>query len=248
MSTATVVLCAVPGALVGALVPRVAYRLSVPGGSPPRAACAECETPLGPGVAGWVRIGGRCPACRARLGPRTWLTGSTGALSFAALGWALGPAPLLVPFLGVAAAGVLLGFVDLACLRLPNPVVGAALLLGAVPLAVLAVLEGDPGRLGRAALAGLGCFAGYLVLALLPGANLGFGDVKLAGVLGLLLGWVGWPAVVLGVLLPHLINGPVALALLVTRRAGRNTHLPLGPALLAGALVATVVAARLPVG
>lgn len=238
----TVALCAVLGAALGALVPRVAYRLSVPAGSPHQPGCPACARPFRAGPAGWLRPGDRCPACRARLGPAGWLTGTVAALACAALGWALGPTPALAPYLAVAAAGVLLAFVDLACLRLPNPVVAAAMVTGAVPLTVIAVLAGEPGRVGRAALAALACFAGYLLIALLPGANLGFGDVKLAGVLGFLLGWLSWPAVVLGVLLPHLINGPVAIVLLLTGRAGRGTHLPLGPALLAGALLAVVAA------
>jgi leader peptidase (prepilin peptidase)/N-methyltransferase len=63
--------------------------------------------------------------------------------------------------------------------------------------------------------------------------------VKLAAVLALVLGFAGWPAVVVGVLAPHLINGPVALFVLVT---GRRRVLPFGPALLAGALVALTAA------
>ena len=102
-----------------------------------------------------------------------------------------------------------------------------------------------PADLLRALAAALALSGGYLVLALLPGANLGMGDVKLCALLGLLLGWLGWDAVLLGALLPHLINGPVALALLLARRAGRKTELPLGPALLAGALLAVVVHAVL---
>ncbi|HEX8626835.1 MAG TPA: A24 family peptidase [Catenuloplanes sp.] len=248
MAHLTVACCAVLGAVVGALLPRVAYRLSVPAGAPPRSACDACAGPFPPGGAGWVRLGGRCPACHARLGPRGWLTATATMLGFAALGWAFGPSPVLAPYLAVAGAGVLLAFVDVACLRLPNPVVAATLVAGAVPLTVIAVLAGEPGRIGRASLAALGCFTGYLIIAVLPGANLGFGDVKLAGVLGFLLGWLSWPAVLLGVLIPHLINGPVAVGLLVSRRAGRGTHLPLGPALLAGALIAVVVATRLSPG
>jgi leader peptidase (prepilin peptidase)/N-methyltransferase len=81
-------------------------------------------------------------------------------------------------------------------------------------------------------------------VALLPGDGLGFGDVKLAAVLGFLLGWFGWPTLLAGVVLPHLINGPVAIWLLVARRAGRRTALPFGPALLAGAALAITLTAR----
>jgi leader peptidase (prepilin peptidase)/N-methyltransferase len=153
------------------------------------------------------------------------------------------PGPALPPFLVAAVVGVLLAAVDMRCLRLPDPLV---LMLAAgtvLPLTAVAVAAGEPGRLGRAAAAAVLCFGGYLMLALLPGDGLGFGDVKLAAVLGFLLGWIGWPAVLLGLAAPHLLNGPVALFLLATRRAGRRTALPLGPALLAGALIAVAVTA-----
>ncbi|MBM0229757.1 prepilin peptidase, partial [Micromonospora sp. ATA51] len=83
--------------------------------------------------------------------------------------------------------------------------------------------------------------AAYVLLALLPRARLGFGDVKLAAALGLPLGWSGWPTLWLGLLLPHLLNGVVVLALLVTRRVRRDTALPFGPAILAGAWLAVLL-------
>jgi leader peptidase (prepilin peptidase) / N-methyltransferase len=168
---------------------------------------------------------------------------ATGAVAAAGAGAAVGPGPDLFAFLAAAVLGVPLAAVDLASLRLPDPLVGALLAAVAVALPAAAILTGDPGRLGRAALGGALCFTLHLAAALLPGGPLGPGDVKLAGVLGLLLGWLGWPAVGLGLALPHLLNGPVAVVLLVTRRAGRRTALPFGPALLAGALLATVLAA-----
>jgi leader peptidase (prepilin peptidase)/N-methyltransferase len=66
--------------------------------------------------------------------------------------------------------------------------------------------------------------------------------VKLAAVLGLILGFAGWPAVIAGVVTPHLINGPIALFLLATGKVGRKRPLPFGPALLAGALLALTAA------
>ena len=84
----------------------------------------------------------------------------------------------------------------------------------------------------------------YLVVALLPGRGLGLGDVKLAAVLGYLLGFAGWPAVLLGAVVPHLINGPIAVFLLLRRRAGRRTEMPLGPALLVGALCGALFGAQ----
>ncbi len=244
--SAELVLAGAVAGVGGGLVPRFAYRLSVHYGAPPRSACAGCETPFPPGRRGWVRISDRCPACRCRLGPPAWLTSLAGAVSGAALAWAIGPRPLtLAAFVGVAVLGVLLAAIDLACLRLPDAIVAAA---GTASLALFgasAAIAADATPLLRG-LAGAAALGGaYLLLALLPGARLGFGDVKLAAVLGLLLGWLSWGAVLLGALLPHLINGPVAVGLLLARRAGRHTELPLGPALLSGALVAVVAAAAI---
>lgn len=233
-----VVLTTVLGAIVGLLTPRVAWRLSVEYGEPPRSACDNCQI----NIASWVRVRVACPGCGRRLGPRPWVTTLTGAVTLGALGYAFGFDPVLPGYLAVAAVGVLLAFIDLAVLRLPDPLVGAAAVLGGSVLLLVSLLDWSFGPLLRALLGTVVLFGVYLVIALIPGANLGFGDVKLSAVLGLMLGWLGWPAVVLGLLAPHLLNGPVALFLLATRRAGRGTDLPLGPALLAGALIAVVVA------
>jgi len=225
------------GALAGVLVPRPAYRLSVPYGEPARSACGNCDAPLD----GWVALPAGCPHCGAALGPRTWLTGLWGALSFGALTWALWPSPILPAALLVAGLGLLLAPIDLAVLRLPDRLVGTAFAGTAAVLLAAAIGTGNYAALLRAALAGAALAGGYLILALLPGGHLGLGDVKLAGVLGLLLGWLGWPYVLFGALLPHLLNGPVALVLLLSGRARRGSALPLGPALLAGALLAVVL-------
>jgi leader peptidase (prepilin peptidase)/N-methyltransferase len=110
-------------------------------------------------------------------------------------------------------------------------------------LLTIAVSTGDYAALLRAGLGGLVMFVGYTVLALVPGGQIGFGDVKAAGVLGLLLGWLGWGYVLLGAALPHLLNGPVVVGLLLTGRVKRNSPIALGPALLAGALLAIVILA-----
>ncbi|MFF0824315.1 prepilin peptidase [Micromonospora haikouensis] len=164
------------------------------------------------------------------------------AVVFGGLGVAPGVGPALPAFLAVAAVGLVLAAVDLACLRLPDPLVGLAALGAVAGLVAAAAVDGRPGRL-LASLAGAGLsFLGYALLALLPGSRLGFGDVKLAAVLGLPLGWLGWPALLAGLVLPHVLHGLAVLGLLAARRARRETLLPLGPALLAGAWLATLTA------
>ncbi|HET9517346.1 MAG TPA: A24 family peptidase [Actinoplanes sp.] len=247
MSWGAVGCAVVLGAAAGLLLPRPAYRLSVPQATSPRAGCVHCGAQFPPGAGGWIHLGRACH-CRPGAAAVPWLTGaataSTAGLLAATLpadlatAWAV-PAVVIVVLAGWLA--VLLAAVDLSCLRLPDALVATLALVSVVPLTVVAVATGEPGRLGRAVLgAGLLGLA-YLLILILPGGPLGFGDVKLAAVLGFALGFAGWPAVLLGAVTPHLINGPVAVVLLVSRRAGRRAALPFGPALLAGALLAMVV-------
>ncbi|MFC3380314.1 prepilin peptidase [Couchioplanes azureus] len=233
MSGAVAVCSAVFGAAAAAFLPRVADRLAVPRGTPPRSACAHCAQPY----RDWVRAGAPC-ACAARP-VRTVLAG---ALGTTLLGVTIGPAPMLPVLLPAAVLGLLLAMIDLRCRRLPDPLVAALAAGTALPLGAGALIAGEPGRLGRAVAAAVLCGAAYLIVALLPGDGLGLGDVKLATVLGFVLGFAGWPAVAAGLAAAHLINGPVALALLLMRRATRGTALPFGPALLAGALIGVTTA------
>ncbi len=164
-----------------------------------------------------------------------------GAVVFGGLAVARGTEPVLPALLLVAAVGLALTVTDLTTLRLPDPLVGVAMVAGGAGLVGTALVTGEPWRL-TTALAGAGLsLVGYLLLALLPGARLGFGDVKLAAALGLPLGWLGWPTLRLGLLLPHVLAGATVLTLLLTGRVRRDTPVPFGPAILAGAWLAVLL-------
>jgi leader peptidase (prepilin peptidase)/N-methyltransferase len=167
-----------------------------------------------------------------------WRTIAAGTVPAGLLGATIGPTPLLPVLLPAVVLGVLLAAIDLRCLRLPDPLVGALAVLTVPPLVALA----GPGQLLRAVLAAGLSGTAYAVLAILPRGGLGFGDVKLAAVLGFVLGFLGWPALAAGLLLPHLINGPIALFLLIRGKVERRTAVPLGPALLIGALLGVAAA------
>ena len=220
---------ALVGGGVAAFVPRIAHRLAVPSGAPPRSACAGCGRPFPGGPGGWLRAGAACPCAR-----RPWGTVLSGAAAAGLLGAAAG-----WPVTLAAVAGVLLVQIDVRCLRLPDPVVAALAVLVAVPPALL----GPVAATGTAVLAGGLVGSAYLLLAVASGGGLGLGDVKLAAVLGVGLGFHGWPAVAWGAVLPHLLIGPVALVLVLSGRVRRRAAVPSGPALLTGALVAVLVTA-----
>lgn len=144
----------------------------------------------------------------------------------------------LPAFLVLAGAGVLLAVIDLRHRLLPDRVVLPATATGAALLAVAAALEHAWPSLLRAGLGALAMFGGFLVLALISPGGLGMGDVKLAALLGLHLGWLGWPVVGYGAVAGFAAQALLALLLLATRRIGRRGELPFGPAMLVGAAVA----------
>jgi leader peptidase (prepilin peptidase)/N-methyltransferase len=164
----------------------------------------------------------------------------------ARFGWAAE----LPAWLWFVAVGLLLTIVDLRTRLLPNRVVAPGVVVGVALLALAAAVDGTWSALGRALLAGVVAFAALLVLALISPSGMGMGDVKLAGLLGLYLGWLSWPTVLVGFLLGFLAQAAVGLLLLVVGRAGRRTELPFGPALIAGALVAALLSdgAAFPIG
>ena len=146
----------------------------------------------------------------------------------------------VVAYALLALACSLLVVIDLAVYRLPDAVVAPTYPLLFLALAVGAATGGDWSRLGRAALAAAMLLALYLVLALINPSGLGLGDVKLAGLLGAFLGWLGWQQVLLGTLAAFVCSALVALLLLATRRATRKTEFPFGPWMVAGAVIGAV--------
>ncbi|MEU7171080.1 prepilin peptidase [Micromonospora tulbaghiae] len=164
-----------------------------------------------------------------------------GAVVFGGLAAARGGEPALPALLLVAAAGLVLAVTDVSALRLPDPLVGVVALAGGLGLTAATATAGEPRRLAVAVAGAALSFTGYALLALLPRARLGFGDVKLAAALGLPLGWLGWPALRLGLLLPHVLAGLAVLVLLAAGRVRRDTPVPFGPALLGGAWLAAVL-------
>lgn len=159
-------------------------------------------------------------------------------IAFAVTAWRLGPAWELPAFLVLAAAGVLLAVVDLRHLLLPNRVLVPAFGAGAILLTGAAALDGTWPALLRAGLGAVVLFGVFLVLALISPRSLGMGDVKLAGLLGLFLGWLGWATVLLGAAAGFVVQALVALVLLAGRRIGLRSELPFGPAMLVGAALA----------
>jgi leader peptidase (prepilin peptidase)/N-methyltransferase len=145
-------------------------------------------------------------------------------------------------FFGVL--GVALAAIDIAVQRLPD-----LLTLPAYPILITllggaAIAGHDFAALLRALLGGLALAGAYLVLALVRPGQIGGGDIKLAGVAGLALGWLGWPILIAGAALAFVLSAVVSLALLAARRVTLHSAICFGPFLLGGALLAMLAGGR----
>lgn len=153
-----------------------------------------------------------------------------------------GPSPALPAFCYLAGIGVPLAVIDARCRRLPDALTLPSYPVALALLGLAALLLPGGGGHFRSALLGLAVAgAVFLIQVLLYPAGLGWGDVKLSGLLGLYLGWLGLSALTAGLFLGYLSAAGAGLALIAARRASRKSLLPFGPFLLAGALAAILL-------
>lgn len=250
------------GLVIGSFLNVVAYRvpagIALRGGS----SCPHCDAKLKPRhnlpVIGWLLLRGRCAACGERISVRDPIVEVLTGFAFAGVSWwvlvggipsrfarsttgewtAVGvwaTAIILVAFLYLAAISIVLTLIDIDVRRLPNSIVLPSYLIGAALLTLASWLTEDWPALLRSAIGMATLYAFYLVLRLVRPGGMGGGDVKLAGVLGLYLGWVGWGALAVGAFAAFLIGGVWGAALILARKAARKTAIPFGPFMIFGA-------------
>lgn len=168
------------------------------------------------------------------------------ATAFGALALRFGPSPVLPAYLYLAAASVALAVVDIRTRRLPDAItlpsypLGLALLGGAAPFVAQGWTRFVYAVIGMAVL-----YVFYLMLFLIYPRGMGFGDVKLAGILGLYLGWLGLDVLFVGAFLGYLLGGAYGLVAVLAGRATRKTAIPFGPFMIAGALLGVLVGDRI---
>ncbi|AWB87228.1 prepilin peptidase [Mycetocola zhujimingii] len=243
------------GLLVGSFLNVVVYR--VPNGMSvvaPPSACPGCGSEIKPydnvPVLSWLALRGKCRSCKEPISARYplveagvgvffavvavwwWLYSSASATSTSGI---VANVLVLVAFLWLAGVSVALALIDLDTHKLPNAVVLPSYLVGGVLLAAVGILNSDFDSLIRAGIGMAALWLAYFLMAMLYPGGMGFGDVKLAGVLGLYLGFVGWGALFVGAFAAFFFGGLFATGLLLARKAGRKSGIPFGPWMLIGA-------------
>ena len=230
------------GSFLNVVVYRVPRAESVV--SPP-SRCPRCGMPIRPKhnqpVVGWLVLRGRCADCGAPISARYPLVELGTGLLFAALTWRLEQLDLLsaLPaYLWFGATGIALALIDLDLRKLPNAIVLPSYPVLALLLTASAAWQDDWWPLARAGLGAAALFGSFMLLALLVPSGMGWGDVKLAGVLGGMLAYLSWSALQFGAFSGFLLGAIVGVAMMATGRGGRKTALPFGPFMIAGALLA----------
>jgi len=242
------------GLVIGSFLNVVIYR--VPAGmsiSTPSSACPSCHQPIRSidniPIVSWLVLRAKCRGCGTSISSRYPLVEAGTAIFFTvvavvALSGSLGTANartvvsgalVLIAFLYFAAITVVLALIDIDTHTLPNRIVLPAYLVAVVLLVAASVVGGHCEALLRAGIGMVGLWLAYAAMAFAYPGGMGFGDVKLGGVVGILLGWSGWGALAVGALAAFILGGLYAMALMVLRRANRKSGIPFGPWMLAGA-------------
>ncbi len=233
---------AVLGLVIGSFLNVVAWRLPREESlSKPRSACPSCGRPVRARdnipVLSWLVLRGKCRDCKAPISPRYLVVELATAALFVLVWWKFAWSIELIAFLYLAALAVVLTSIDLAVHRLPNALVLPAYPVLAVLFTAESAMAGEWWPLARAAIGGVVLFTFYFGAAIVYPGGMGFGDVKLAGVLGAALAWLGWGPLVIGSFAAFLLGGLGGLLLIALKKTERRGGIPFGPWMFAGAAV-----------
>ena len=159
------------------------------------------------------------------------------ALLFLAAVWRLGFNWALPAYLAWLAGLLALALVDLELLKLPRSIVYVTLFLTSALLAVASAATHDWHRLLVGVIAATVWFVLFFMMNFASPRILGFGDVRLAPLIGLGLGWLGVGHVIVGFFLANLIGAVIGIGLIATGRMKRDQPVPYGVFLAAGAMI-----------
>ncbi len=225
-------------AFVGVLMGPTLYHLGVRAGvrrpfDGPAPRCETCESVRMP-------LSLKCPNGHRIRRREPWVWLASGVLWIASgivtqtAGW------LLPAYLLLAAITVVLAVTDIDHKLIPNRILYPGTALTFLLLFAGAVVEGQTDRLLPAAIGGAGYFAALFFVYIVARGGFGFGDVKLALLLGAMAAFQSQRVVLLAVFFTGVIGGIPALVMLVSRKARFTDEIPYGPPMLAGAWLALV--------
>jgi leader peptidase (prepilin peptidase)/N-methyltransferase len=242
-----IVVVVVAGLVIGSfltvVVDRVPQGLSV---KAPPSRCGSCGLRLGPldlvPVFSWLALRGRCRRCRAPIGidPIVIELANAGlyvlmAIRFEGMRAAI---PAYCILMSVLLAQT---WIDMKTKRLPREITYAGIVVGAIALAVGAIVLDESERIWMMALGAAIALATMWLIYAFSRGGLGDGDVRFAPLLGMYLGWLNPGIVLPGLFFGFIAGAVVGLVMMAFDRAGRHTAVPFGPFLALGTVVAIFV-------
>lgn len=242
LSDAIVVLTVLFGLLMGSFANVVIYRL--PRGESivhPRSRCISCQKELGwlenVPILSWLIQKGRCRGCGVRISVRYPLVEFVVAVVFGYSLWLIGrgwglPYVLVGDFIAVVGAAI-----DLEIRRIPNPILIAGFVSVLILLACEVVVNRRFDFVDRSLISLLACSGVFYLIAVLSRGGMGMGDVKFVGLLGAIVGIMGFKYVFVMVLSSFALGSIFGIALIAMKKAGRKSAVPFGPFIGAGYLV-----------
>jgi leader peptidase (prepilin peptidase)/N-methyltransferase len=246
-ATAAIIL-GIFGLMMGSFANVVIYR--VPQGRSivrPASACPACGAPVRSWdnipVISWLVLRGRCRDCHARISVRYPVIEALVGALFAGVGLRFGLSWTGVGEAALAAGLVVLAFIDLDHMLLPKKIVYATMTIVATVFVAGAATGTQWHRLLVAAISAVVPWALFFVINFIAPRALGFGDVRLALLIGFGLGWLGAGYALLGFLVASVLGSVVGLTMIALGKAGRRTPIPFGTFLAAGAMVAVLAGA-----
>jgi leader peptidase (prepilin peptidase)/N-methyltransferase len=206
----------------------------------PPSHCEACQHKLAAKdlipVFSYIRLRGRCRYCQASIPRRIFWVELATALIFALLCWHYGLSAELGVMIFYACLFIIIFVIDLEHGLILNKVVYpsmiVAFLLSLYPWPWFNESIGM--RVAYAALGGAIGFVIFLLIALVSRGGMGWGDVKLAALIGLA---TGFPLVFLAIIMGAILGGIVAVALLIAKKRNRRQTIPFGPFLALAAMV-----------
>jgi leader peptidase (prepilin peptidase) / N-methyltransferase len=234
------------GVVCGSFASVVAYR--VPRDESivkPGSHCPMCEAPLkaidNVPLLSYALLRGRCRNCGSHIAPRYPAVELVTGLLFALVALRIGSYWAIPAFSLLALTLVIVSLTDLETRRIPAAIVYVSAAIGAPLLILASAGTHDWRRLAEAAIGAAIAFAVYFLIFFAVPKGMGYGDVRLAGLVGGFLGWLGYRVLALGILGGFIIGGLVGLGLVVFAHAGRKTKIPFGPFIAAGTMLAVLL-------
>jgi len=257
----SIIAATVYGLIFGSFANAVAYR--VPTGETlwSRSHCPKCDAQINwwqniP-ILSWVFLRGKCANCKNPISIQYPAIELITGILFGLLAWKTvslygasdnwGTYSLIAAVLvGIvlcyfAFIGVVLSIIDAKTMRLPAVLIYPTLIFSLIALSVSALLMGDATKIIWMLVGGVGSFVLYFALWFFFPKGFGYGDVRLVLLTGSILGWFSVGHAVLGIMLPFILLSIVALPLMLAKVVGRKTKAPLGPWIIASAILSILL-------